>query len=106
MTSLRYFREAAIEYDDAVEYYERAQAGLGDTFRRAVDRTLALTLEFPLMGAPVADTPPELGVRRRVVRRFGVEIDYMISGDTLFVLAIFHGRRRPGYWHDRLARLR
>jgi hypothetical protein len=40
-----------------------------------VERVIALTLELPDMGALVADTPPELGARRRLVRRFDVEID-------------------------------
>jgi plasmid stabilization system protein ParE len=79
---------------------------LGDTLIREVDRVLALTLEFPYMGSPVVDTPPELHVRRRIVRRFDVEIDYLLDDDTLVVIAIFHCKRLPGYWQDRLARFR
>jgi toxin ParE1/3/4 len=103
---LRFLREALVEYEDAIEYYERAQSGLGDTFIRDVEEVLALTLEFPEMGAPVEDTPPELNVRRRIVQRFGVEIDYVTADEELIVLAIFHGKRRPGYWRDRLDRVR
>jgi plasmid stabilization system protein ParE len=102
----RFLREALEEYEDAVSYYERARSGLGETLVREVERVIALTLEFPEMGAPVADTPPELGVRRRLVRRFDVEIDYLVSGDTLVVLAVFHCKRRPGYWKDRLRQFR
>jgi hypothetical protein len=58
------------------------------------------------MGSPVVDTPPELHVRRRIVRRFDVEIDYLLDDDTLVVIAIFHRKRLPGYWQDRLARFR
>ena len=103
MNRFRFVRAALDEYEDAIEYYERAQAGLGDTFVRDVERVLAVTLEFPEIGARVADTPPELNVRRRVVERFGVEVDYIVAGDEIVVLAIFHGARRPGYWRDRLA---
>jgi toxin ParE1/3/4 len=102
----RFLREALDEYEEAITYYERRQAGLGDTFVRDVDRVIALTLEFPEMGAPVANTPPNLGVRRRLVRRFGVELDYLVSDDAIVVLAVFHGKRRPGYWKERLERLR
>ena len=73
---------------------------------RDVDRVLSLMLELPAMGSPVADTPPELGVRRCLVRRFDVEIDYLVSDDTIVVLAVFHGKRRPGYWKDRLRQFR
>lgn len=72
---LRFLVEALVEYEDAIEYYERAQSGLGETFIREVEEVLALTLEFPEMGAPVADTPHDLNVRRRIVQRFGVEVD-------------------------------
>jgi plasmid stabilization system protein ParE len=98
----RFHREALDEYEDAIAYYERARPGLGESFILEVDRTIALTLEFPEIGAPVADTPPELGIRRRLVQRFSVEIDYQVSGDSIVVLAVFHSKRRPGYWKNRL----
>jgi toxin ParE1/3/4 len=102
----RFLREALEEYEDAVSYYEGARSGLGETFANEVDRVIALTLEFPEMGAPVMDTPPELGVRRQLVRRFDVELDYLVSDDTIVVIAIFHCKRRPGYWKDRLRQFR
>ena len=101
----RFHQEALVEYEDAIEYYERAEEGLGETFIRDVEEVLALTLEFPHMGSPVLNTPPELDVRRRLVQRFSVEVDYVVTGDELIVIAVFHTRRRPGYWRDRLDRL-
>ena len=106
MKRYRFLHEALVEYEGAIAYYERAQTGLGETFLREVDRIIAMTLEFPKIGSLVPDTPPELQVRRGLLRRFGVEIDYLISGDELIVLAVFHGKRRPGYWRHRLDRLR
>ncbi len=103
---LQFLAEALVEYEDAIDYYERVQSGLGDNFIRETEEVLALTLEFPEMGAPVEDTPPTLGVRRRFLRRFSVEIDYLIVEEALVVLAIFHCKRRPGYWRDRLDRIR
>jgi toxin ParE1/3/4 len=105
VTHYRFLRDALEEYEDAIEYYERAQAGLGETFIHDVERVLAVTLEFPEMGSPVVDTPPELNVRRRVVQRFGVEIDYVVRDDEIVILAIFHCKRPPGYWRARLASL-
>ncbi len=106
MKRYRFLREALEEYEDAVSYYEGARSGLGDRVADEVDRVIALTLEFPEMGAPVTETPPELGVRRQLVRRFDVEIDYLVSGETIVVLAVFHCKRRPGYWKDRLRQFR
>jgi len=101
-----FLREALEEYEDAVSYYERARSGLGVTFVREVERVIALMLELPAMGSPVIDTPPELGVRRCLVRRFDVEIDYLVLDDALVILAVFHCERRPGYWKERLQQLR
>lgn len=106
MKRFRFLREALLEYEDAISYYEHARTGLGETFAREVDRIITLTLKFPEMGSPVSGTPPELYVRRQLLRRFGVEVDYLISGDDLVVLAVFHGKRRPGYWYDRLRQFR
>jgi hypothetical protein len=35
-----------------------------------------------------------------------VEIDYLVAADDLIAIAIFHCKRRPGYWRDRFERLR
>lgn len=106
MIGYRFIREALDEYEDAIEYYERAQPGLGQRFIEDVERVLALTLEFPDIGTVVPDMPLDLDVRRRVLQRFGVEIDYVVVRDELIVIAIFHCKRRPGYWRDRLESIR
>ncbi len=35
-----------------------------------------------------------------------VELDDRVSGDTIAVIAIFHCKRRPSYWKDRLRQFR
>ena len=106
MRRYRFLREALEEYEDSVAYYERARAGLGQRFAGEVEHLIALILEFPEMGALVEGTPPDLGVRRQLVLRFDVEIDYLVSDDTIVVLAVFHCKRRPGYWRRRLRQFR
>ena len=43
----------------------------------------------------------EDGTRRRVLRHFPYTIWYEIDGQTVFVLAVAHQRRVPGYWRGR-----
>jgi toxin ParE1/3/4 len=102
----RFLHEALEEYEDAIAYYEELRPGLGSSFMVDFDQAIAATLEFPEMGSIVAGAPTRLGIRRRLLQRFGVEIDYIPSGDTLIIIAVFHGKRRPGYWKSRLERLR
>jgi hypothetical protein len=42
-------------------------------------------------------------IRRAPLERFPYRLIYAVGEDELFVLAIAHERRRPGYWGDRLA---
>ena len=49
--------EALEEYEDAVVYYEKLRPGLGVSFILDFDQVIAVTLEFPEIGAPVDDTP-------------------------------------------------
>jgi hypothetical protein len=67
VTGYRFLREALEEYGDATVYYERVRPGLGQTFLLEFERIMAVTLEFPELGARVADTPPELAIRRRLL---------------------------------------
>lgn len=102
MKRYEFVEEALVEYEEAISYYEQASPGLGSSFVLYVERSLAFMLDFPEMGPLVADVPAELGVRRRLIRRFGVELVYRISDEVVVVLALFHGKRRPGYWKGRL----
>lgn len=105
MTTYRFLREALDEYEDAITYDEILRPGLGSSLITDFDEVIASTLEFPAIGSPVPNTPPHLGIRRRLLQRFGVEVAYMTSGDSLVILAVFHGKRRPGYWRRRLRQL-
>lgn len=41
-------------------------------------------------------------IRRRLLRRFPYAILYQPSAEKVFVIALMHLRRRPGYWRSRL----
>ncbi len=56
---------------------------------------MALILENPA-GAPVWEKEPRL--RRRVVPGFPYLVFYELNDDIVSVVAVAHGRRRPGYW--------
>jgi hypothetical protein len=40
-------------------------------------------------------------VRQYVFPRFPFSLVYRMRGDDVEVLAVAHGRRRPGYWRSR-----
>jgi plasmid stabilization system protein ParE len=98
----RFTAEALADYESAVVYYETQAPGLGARFILETDELIASLVEFPRMGPTIEAAEPELSIRRCIVQSFGVEIDYMIEGDEIVILAVFHGSRRPGFWLDRL----
>ena len=50
--------------------------------------------------------PADVRVRRAVVARFPYAVVFVLLGDTVYVVAFAHGRRRYGYWKTRVQRRR
>jgi plasmid stabilization system protein ParE len=41
------------------------------------------------------------GTRRYLMKRFPFVIIYRVSNERIEIIAVAHGRRRPGYWRNR-----
>ncbi len=94
---VRFHPEALAEYAEAVGFYEERAPGLGrEEFFEEVQRVLRLITENPGLGSPFAAP-----YRRAYCRRFPFGVVYREEGDTVWVQAIMHLRRKPGYWKDR-----
>ena len=89
--------EAYEDLREAAEFY-RDQAGtaLSRPFLAEFERSVALLLEHPQLGAIWRH-----GKRRLVTRRFPFSIIYTVVEDQLRILAVAHHSRRPGYWRRR-----
>ena len=89
----------AAELAEAIAHYDTERPGLGERFLAAVEATLADVVAAPDLGSSWTHDP---SVRRQVVRRFPYVIFYRADAEAVTVLAIAHGKRRPGYWRARL----
>jgi len=89
--------EAQNEFDVAVDYYESAEAGLGWDFALEVHAAIQNIIEFP-EAWPVLEGE----VRRCQTSRFPFGVVYSPEPGQIFVLAVMHLHRRPGYWRERL----
>ena len=90
--------QAEAEFEAAVAYYESCEPRLGAQFRNE----MAKTIEW------IIANPEILRVRRRGYRRFNMHkfpyyIAYVFRSDALWIVAIAHSHRRPGYWRDRIS---
>lgn len=87
--------------EDALEaaiWYEQRQAGLGEEFLQEVDRAVrTLSRDALHYRIRFAD------VRRKPVPRFKFYgIYYLVRGEEVWVMAIFHGRRHPRALRERV----
>ena len=77
-------------------YLERSDTAAVE-FSAEVDTAVARIVESP------ARWPSgEHGTRKFLLRRFPFAIVYREKQDSIQILAIAHGHRRPEYWKDRL----
>lgn len=105
MTGPKFFAEALAEYEDAVGYYEKREEGLGARLIQEFDEAVAVALEYPEAFATVQETPVAFGLRWVMLRSFPIKLVYTARDEALLVVAVFHARRRPGHWLERLKQL-
>jgi toxin ParE1/3/4 len=87
---LRVRRRAELDLDEAYEWYEARSEGLGEAFLRAVSACFAR-----ISSHPEAFPEVEHRVRRARLRRFPYGVFYVLRGEAIDVLAVYHSRRRP-----------
>ena len=93
---IRFVGEAQREFLDVISSYEEARGGLGQRFKDEADRCILWIADHP----EICRLRPG-GYRRVNLRVFPYYIPYVVRGQTLWVLAVAHGSRRPHYWISR-----
>jgi toxin ParE1/3/4 len=88
--------EADVELFEAIEYYEECEAGLGYDFSIELYSAIQNILDYPNAWPVLEDD-----IRQCLVNRFPYGILYSIEKDKIFILAVMHLHRSPGYWKDR-----
>lgn len=91
-----FHRLAERELNDAAQYYDLEDPGLGAAFLQEVDRCLQSIETHPEAGPILRDS-----VRRRLLRRFPYALLYKIKPTGIRILAVMNLKRRPTYWVGR-----
>jgi len=89
--------EARSDLFESAEYYEGKESGLGKRFRNEISRVINT-----VAGAPKMWRERAAGYRRVNCPVFPYFIAYVIRENSVVVVAIVHGARKPGFWHNRL----
>jgi toxin ParE1/3/4 len=88
--------EAEDEVRAALDYYDRRQAGLAGEFRRELEAAVERVRQNPQLYAE-----DDAGARQCPLGRFPYTLVYVELDDAIWVAAVAHQRRRPGYWRRR-----
>ncbi|HOX03678.1 MAG TPA: type II toxin-antitoxin system RelE/ParE family toxin [Candidatus Paceibacterota bacterium] len=97
MQHVAYHRLAARELVASAKYYERRCPGLGDEFLDAVE---SATLD--LRAHPEAGRREPHRASSWRIARFPYRLFYTAQPDRIWIVAVAHLSRRPGYWLRRM----
>ncbi len=97
----RLLPEAWQELDEAADYYDLQQYGVGKDFLDDVYRWVAVIVAQPRSFAREWPTSRSREVRRCIMMRFSYSIVYEVLPNEIVILAIAHSSRRPYYWRKR-----
>ncbi|MCU0570405.1 MAG: type II toxin-antitoxin system RelE/ParE family toxin [Oculatellaceae cyanobacterium Prado106] len=89
--------EAQAEFDAAFDWYEQQQAGLGVDFLTCVIEVLERVESLPQAYEIVFED-----IRRAVTRKFPYLILYRVEPTRIVVMAVFHTKRDPQVWQNRI----
>lgn len=92
-------REAELELEEAIEWYEARRVGLGGEFLGCVETIFQHVAESPVLHEKVKGD-----YRRVLVRRFPYAVFYEFDSQTniVTIYAVFHTSRNPRKWQTRL----
>jgi plasmid stabilization system protein ParE len=90
--------EALVEARNAA-FYEDSQPGLGKAFLASVEVATEEIVRHPLMWRRIKGR-----FRRYLIPRFPYGLIYAIHENTIYVAAVMHLKRKPGYWIARTRR--
>jgi toxin ParE1/3/4 len=89
--------QAEEELDTSIGFYEDREPGLGLDLEREVLHGM-----FQIQDAPNRWPQHRHGTRKYLLKRFPFHLVYLDMPDALWIVAVAHCARRPGYWKERL----
>src|SRR6266571_7973626 len=99
MSELHFFEEASDEAEEARRWYRERSEPAEAAFLSELDHAIAVVVEAPNRWPKhIADT------RRYVFPTFPYSLVYFQDSERIYVVAVAHEKRRPGYWRKRLRR--
>lgn len=89
--------EAEADLTEAFEWYETRVPGLGLEFIRTVDSLFNSIIRNPQAYPVIYKT-----ARRALTRKFPYQVFFLIDPDRVVIVGVFHARRSPSRWQERI----
>jgi hypothetical protein len=90
---------ARLELNQAIDYYEKCQAGLGEEFAREVKATIFRIIQYPKAWGGFSKN-----TRRCLTNRFPYGLVYRILESEILIIAVMQLNREPAYWKNRISK--
>lgn len=84
------------ELHEAVLFYEDCREGLGQELLASIESAFDAIARHPKLWRQLSGR-----FRRYLVHRFPYGIIYALEDDVIYVAAVMHLKRKPGYWKSR-----
>jgi plasmid stabilization system protein ParE len=94
--NIQFHKFAVEETAAAVDWYRDRSPAAADGFMRELNTLLAQVVSSPAIFARA-----DPGYRRAVFRHYPFSIVYTERQNQIYVIAVAHAKRRPGYWRNR-----
>ena len=96
MLKLVFHPDVSHEVKASYNWYQEKAEGLGEDFMNELELAYRAIIEFP-------QTWPKFqrGFRRFLLARFPFSVIYRKNGNLVYLVAVMHNNRKPGYWLDR-----
>lgn len=96
MANVAFHPEAQAEYEAALAWYQARSPRTAARFEAEVDRVLGLIGANPELYPAYDDEH-----RFAVLRRYPYSIIFQVQPGQVYVIAVPHSGRAPGYWRGR-----
>ena len=90
--------EAVAEAQAANRWYRERSVSAAEAYLAELDRAVEAIAENPEMWPRYVH-----GTRRYIFHRFPFYLVYREAAGNIEIIAVAHGRRKPGYWKSRMA---
>jgi len=96
MNNIIFHPDIENEIKASYEWYQGQTIGLGDNFLTELETSFETIIELP-------DTWPkfQFNFQRFLLSKFPFSIIYQYKENTIYIVAVMHNSRKPGYWLER-----